>query len=116
MHTADASALTPPRHPRTGATLIFENGFDTTVSHRPKSAKHQLSKYILKCENLGYEQSKALNVRRSHLVVPYQVTSRNGPAGLACQSPLSRGMARLAPRGGEPLPLLLACGSDLIGT
>jgi hypothetical protein len=24
MHTADASALTPPRHPRTGVTLIFK--------------------------------------------------------------------------------------------
>ena len=45
MHTADASALTRLRHPRTGATFpVFKNKFGTTMSRCPKSAKHQLRK------------------------------------------------------------------------
>ena len=42
MHTADASALTPPPSPPTGATLIFENRFATIDAGCPKSAKHQI--------------------------------------------------------------------------
>jgi Transposase IS116/IS110/IS902 family len=42
MHTADASALTPPRHPRNPRNLpVFKSKFDPAVSRSPKSAKHQ---------------------------------------------------------------------------
>ena len=45
MHTADASALPPPRHPRSSATPVLtassENGFATTGAGSPKSAKDQ---------------------------------------------------------------------------
>src|SRR5215472_15297438 len=41
MHTADASAFTPPRHPGPAQPSLSKNRFDTTVSRCPKSAKHQ---------------------------------------------------------------------------
>ena len=44
MHTADASALTPHRHPRTGtltSSQVFENRFATIRPGSPKSAKDQ---------------------------------------------------------------------------